>query len=247
MNYSPMLAKSYQFQNPRGYWLSEKLDGVRAVWTGERFLSRNGNEFPAPREIVEAMPAGVVLDGELFGGRGTFQATVGKVRSGEWAGVSFHIFDCISAAPFEERHDTLGTLSLPAFCQIVTQTKCRSAKHLRQFEEEIAQAGGEGVMLRKPGSRYSHSRSPSLLKSKRFRCDEGEVIGVVPGNGKFAGKMGALIVKFCGKKFRVGTGFTVAERETPPALGATITFSFFELTDSGVPRFPSFVAVRDYE
>jgi DNA ligase-1 len=48
-----------------------------------------------------------------------------------------------------------------------------------------------------------------------------------------------------GKEFSVGTGFTDKERHDPPPVGATITFRYQELSDGGVPRFPSFVRVRD--
>jgi predicted DNA-binding WGR domain protein len=36
--------------DPTGWWISEKLDGVRAFWDSKRgkFFSRNGNEFVAP-------------------------------------------------------------------------------------------------------------------------------------------------------------------------------------------------------
>src|SRR5262245_4255667 len=35
--------------DPTGWWLSEKLDGVRAFWTGDgTFLSRQGNVYHAP-------------------------------------------------------------------------------------------------------------------------------------------------------------------------------------------------------
>ena len=50
-----------------------------------------------------------------------------------------------------------------------------------------------------------------------------------------------------GLTFSVGTGFSDAQRENPPAVGSTITYRYQELTDRGVPRFPSFVRVRGRE
>lgn len=47
-----------------------------------------------------------------------------------------------------------------------------------------------------------------------------------------------------GTEFAVGSGLTDAQREHPPEIGSTITFRYQELTDGGVPRFPSFVRVR---
>lgn len=35
--------------DPTGWWMSEKLDGVRAYWDGEAFVSRRGNQFGSSR------------------------------------------------------------------------------------------------------------------------------------------------------------------------------------------------------
>lgn len=48
-----------------------------------------------------------------------------------------------------------------------------------------------------------------------------------------------------GTTFCVGTGFTDAQRESPPPIGSRITLRYQGLTDRGVPRFPSFVRVCD--
>jgi DNA ligase-1 len=47
-----------------------------------------------------------------------------------------------------------------------------------------------------------------------------------------------------GTRFSIGTGFSDAQRERPPAVGSIVTFRYQELSDRGVPRFPSFVRVR---
>ncbi len=47
-----------------------------------------------------------------------------------------------------------------------------------------------------------------------------------------------------GREFSVGTGFSDAERGAPPPVGSVITFRYQELSDGGVPRFPSYVGVR---
>ena len=89
------------------WWMSEKLDGLRAVWDGKTFLSRTGNKFYAPKEFVEDFPSDIVLDGELFCGRGEFDAASSLVRSmggtyKQWDGaVSYQVFDApLLKAPF---------------------------------------------------------------------------------------------------------------------------------------------------
>jgi DNA ligase-1 len=100
-------------------------------------------------------------------------------------------------------------------------------------------------MLRQPGSIYEVGRSSTLLKVKNFRDAEAVVMDHQAGKGKFKGKMGALVVQMeDGTEFSVGTGFSDAQRGSPPPIGSTITFRYQELSDAGVPRFPSFVRVR---
>jgi len=52
--------------------------------------------------------------------------------------------------------------------------------------------GGEGLMLRKPGSKYSNGRSSNLLKVKQFYDEEAKVTGYKKGEGRVSGMMGAL-------------------------------------------------------
>ena len=100
-------------------------------------------------------------------------------------------------------------------------------------------------MLRQPGSAYEVGRSATLLKVKTFRDAEATVVGHQPGAGKHKGRLGALLVRLAdGTEFAVGTGFTDKERSAPPPVGSVITFRYQELSDAGVPRFPSYVGVR---
>jgi len=105
--------------------------------------------------------------------------------------------------------------------------------------------GGEGLMLRQPGSLYVAGRSATLLKVKNFQDAEARVLGHEPGAGRHKGRLGALLVELPnGKRFSVGTGFSDAERENPPPIGSVINFRYQELSEGGVPRFPSYVGVR---
>jgi DNA ligase-1 len=245
-----MLAKVWTpGTRPDGWWMSEKLDGVRAIWDGENFRSRGGNLFHAPAWFKAGLPA-LPLDGELFVARGKFNDAVSQVRShtGNWSGITYLVFDLQTDGPFEDRCRTLTALDLPAHVRIVEQVLCRSQAALDEFERGILHLGGEGVMLRAPRSPYDAKRSSHLRKLKRFIDDEATVIGHQDGEGKHEHRLGALVCQLAdGTRFRVGSGFTDDQREAPPAIGAKITFRYFELTPDGVPRFPTFLAVRDYE
>lgn len=228
--------------DPAGWLMSEKLDGLRAYWTGSEFQSRNGNVFHAPAWFAACLPT-YALDGELWVGRGRFQDAVSIVRghdSGDrWESVRFLTFDAPDhPGAFEDR---LAALPRTAWTCPIEQQICRGVDHLREELARVELRGGEGLMLRAPGSLYERKRSSTLLKVKTFHDAEATVVGHEPGKGKHAGRLGALVCTFQGATFGVGTGFTDADRENPPAIGSVITFSYQELTRDGVPRFPTFV------
>ncbi|KXN82465.1 DNA ligase [Leucoagaricus sp. SymC.cos] len=224
--------------DPTGWWISEKLDGVRTYYDGKRMVSRLGNAFTPPQWFLDKLPKDVTLDGELFSGRGEFQSTVSIVKtvnSPHWKNITFQVFDIPSRGtePFESRMSYLQTtLFGPSgshhdekFIKVVEQEQARDRQHVLDRLKEIESLGGEGVMLRRPGSVYEGCRSSSLLKLKTFYDAEAVVVGYVEGKGKNKGVTGALKCKMeSGKTFSVGSGFQ-------------------ELTRDRVPRFPTFVGV----
>ena len=232
-----------------GWWMSEKLDGVRAWWTGREFLSRQGNVYCAPDWFVAGLPS-LPLDGELWLDRKTFQRTVSIVRrhdqSEHWRRIAFVVFDAPAAnGPFESRQAFLdATLRehRPQYARVLQQERCTGIAHLQTELARVETLGGEGLMLRQPESRYEPGRSSTLLKVKTFHDAEARVVEHLPGRGRHAGRLGAVVAELpSGLTFSVGTGFTDAERQNPPPVGSLITFRYQELTDRGVPRFPSFV------
>ena len=238
--------------DPSGYLLSEKLDGVRAFFDGKHFYSRNGNRFAAPEWFTRDLP-NTPLDGELWIGRKQFQLTVSVVRRSDaselWRDVQYLIFDAPTLAhPFEQRIQAVTELiqtHRPQYAQALGQTVCQNRKHLEDVLTRIEALGGEGLMLRRPGSLYVPRRSDTLLKVKSFLDCEASVIGHEPGKGRHKGRLGALTVELAnGTRCQVGTGFTDAQRDQPPSIGTVIRLKYQELTDGGVPRFPVFAGVR---
>jgi len=251
-----LLAESWNPEtDPRGWWLSEKLDGVRAYWDGKQFLSRNGNRYAAPEWFTLGLP-NTPLDGELWIGRKQFQRTVSIVRRGDaaelWREVRYLVFDApVLAQPFEQRLAAVKQVlasGQPPYALLLHQEVCRSREHLETAFSRIEQLGGEGVMLRRPASHYVPRRSPTLQKLKQFHDCEAVVVGHEPGRGRHKGRLGALLVQLPnGIRFACGTGLSDAQRDLPPALGEAIIVKYQELTDGGVPRFPVFAGVRHDE
>jgi DNA ligase-1 len=239
-------------QDLAGWWLSEKLDGVRAYWDGQSLISRLGNRFHAPDWFVEGLPE-MPLDGELWIGRKAFQRTVGIVRRQDktdlWQQVRYVAFDAPGLDElFESRLAALHAhieRHRPPYLIAHEHAVCNGLDHLRAELARIEALGGEGLMLRQPRSRYEVGRSVTLLKVKTFRDAEARVLDHLKGAGRHKGRLGALLVELAdGTRFSVGTGFSDAERGAPPPVGSVITFRYQELSDTGVPRFPSYVGIR---
>ena len=251
-----LLAKKYQQDIDLSvYWVSEKLDGVRAFWDGEHLISRGGNVFSAPSWFTAGFP-GIALDGELWAGRGRFEETVSivtrKIPHDGWRQVRYMVFDLPDDPDvFDVRLQNLRAVVARApseFLDVVVQEKIADHTLLLNRLDDVTLAGGEGLMLHHGDSRYRGGRSMDLLKLKRFDDAEGIVIAHNPGKGKFAGMMGSVTVRTAdGGTVRIGVGFSDDERKAPPPIGATITFKYQGFTDAGKPRFPVFWRIRDDE
>ncbi|MEO5721514.1 MAG: DNA ligase [Chthoniobacterales bacterium] len=238
--------------DPTGWWMSEKYDGLRSYWDGHQLWSRNGKAIHGPDYFLAELPPDVALDGELWIGRGKFEETSSTVLretpDERWKRVRFMVFDAPEVkGTFEERMEFMGR-TLPRegrFVQVVAQQRCEGTAQLLAERDRVVSEGGEGLMLRRPESQYEAGRSPTLLKVKPFDDAEATVLAHLPGKGRLAGKMGSLRVRTSeGKEFSIGSGFTDAQRESPPAVGSVVTYRFRGLTAKGLPRFPSFLRVR---
>jgi DNA ligase-1 len=240
--------------DPRGWLVSEKLDGVRALWDGQALRFRSGRAIAAPRWFTEGLPA-QPLDGELWLGRGRFEALCGTVRQVQpldraWREVRYALFDLpASAAPFADRAAALRSVVQQAqlpFLLAVAQFELPDAAALQRRLDAVVRAGGEGLMLHRADALHRSGRSDALLKLKPLHDAEATVIGHDLGQGRHAGRLGALRVRSAdGRAFRVGTGFSDAQRDAPPPPGSVITYTYRGLTASGLPRHASFLRVRD--
>lgn len=249
-----MLARVYEpGVDVSAYWVSEKLDGVRGRWDGERLVTRGGHIIAAPDWFTKGWPA-VSLDGELWIARNRFDAVSATVRRNDpadaaWRDVRFMVFDLPEDdGPFEARVMRMRALlddpAIP-WLRPIEQFRVDDADRLDAIFREIVAAGGEGLMLHHREAHYRAGRSEQLLKYKPFDDAEARVIGHTPGEGKYTGMLGALIVETPeGLRFRIGSGFSDAERANPPPIGSWVTYRYNGLTANGLPRFARFLRIR---
>lgn len=254
--HQPMLASVYRGEAQLSeYWVSEKLDGVRGHWDGASLWTRGGYRIATPGWFTASWPDRP-MDGELWIGRERFDEVSALVRRATvddqaWHAVKFMVFDLPAhGGTFTERVQMMRSLSDPAnpTLKVIAQLRVADAAALDQLLADTVAAGGEGLMLHHGGARYLAGRSGDLLKYKQYDDAEAWVVGYTEGNGKYTGQVGSLIVRDDeGRRFRLGSGLSDAQRQEPPAMGSRVTYRYNGLTSSGLPRFARFIRVRDDE
>lgn len=234
-----------------GYWVSEKLDGVRGYWDGTQLWTRGGQRITPPAWFTAGWPS-TALDGELWAGHAAFAAAVSTVRQHDagdaaWRKMHYQVFDLPThSGSFDARLSALQQLSLPAWVQPVAQSRVANHPALQALLRQTVQAGGEGLVLHRGDAMLASPGKDDLLKLKPFDDAEARVVGHLEGRGKYAGMLGALQVETPeGLAFKLGTGFSDAQRRDPPKLGTWVTYRFRDVNPSGIPRFTSFLRLRD--
>jgi DNA ligase-1 len=240
--------------DPANYLVSEKFDGVRAIWDGKALRFRSGRTVHAPTWFITKLPA-QALDGELWLARGRFDALSGIVRKSEpqdaeWRQIKYMIFELPEApGTFAQRAQRIReVVANTQWAQLITVEQFRVADRavLKRKLDAVVRGGGEGLMLHLANAAYVTGRSDVLLKLKPLQDTEAVVIEHVPGKGKYEGMLGALRVQMPdGKKFLIGTGFTDSARQHPPPLGTTVTYTYRGFSKTGLPRFASYLRVRE--
>lgn len=236
------------------YWISEKLDGVRGYWDGKALFTKKGNPIQAPKWFTKNWPK-IPLDGELWIARQKFEQSVSCVRQSNknhqcWQSIRFMLFDLPNSKDvFTQRIITMQQIIEATnnnFLQMVVQTKATTLKAMYQQLNDVIKHQGEGLMLHHQQATYYSGRVKHLLKVKKKYDAEATVIEHIPGKGKFSGMLGAIKVQTEeGVTFKIGSGFSHIERKSPPAIGSIITYQYLGKTQRGIPRFATFLRIRD--
>ncbi|MEH6649155.1 MAG: DNA ligase [Motiliproteus sp.] len=250
-----MLAKRYHSDiELQHYLVSEKFDGVRAYWDGRQLLSRQGYPIRAPLWFTQALPA-TPLDTELWIGRGKFEPLSAAVRryqpiDQEWRLIQLQLLDLpTSSEPFKIRIGQLKQLAAQIDhrqIKALDYHRVTTESELLALLEQQVSNGAEGLMLNRIDAPYQAGRSDAIVKYKPYLDAEAVVLAHLPGKGKFEGMMGSILVQIDnGQIFRIGSGFSHQQRRQPPPIGSLISFQYHGLTQSGIPRFASYL--RPYQ
>ncbi|WP_127471341.1 DNA ligase [Thiomicrorhabdus aquaedulcis] len=257
-----LLTEYSNTQEVNGWVMSEKLDGVRALWDGKQLISRNGLVFAVPEWFIAGFPP-FALDGELWLARGQFEQTVSVVNQltahSGWQTLTYQVFE----VPYQPGgllarlavvNDYLKTHSAP-YLRVLAQAPILENSDVQRYLHTVLAQGGEGVVVRNPQHDYQVGRLASAQKVKLKQDAECVVQGVTAGKGKYTQQAGALLCALPTGQFahlvgelrvlKIGSGLTDALRATPPPFGSCVTFQYMGLTQKGLPRFPVFLRVRN--
>ena len=262
VNYDESLLENDSLQ---GYVVSEKLDGVRALWDGQALKSRSGKKFAAPKCWVQNLPP-FALDGELYTGRGEFERVLSIVNKANasceaWQSVNYYIFDTPNASgTLTQRLNVVQiyakSLTQPHPLRIIEQRQIASKAELAAFLEQVSKNGGEGLVVRKNAAPYENFRTSNAMKLKAYEDTECKVVAHHEGKGRLAGKFGSLTCeqeftdtqgRTKTRRFKIGSGFSDKDRENPPPIGSLITYKFNGYTAKGLPRFPVFLRIYEQQ
>ena len=235
-----------------GWLMSEKLDGIRGFWDGQKFLTRSGNKLNPPDWFIKNYPP-FALDGELWTRQNDFKNISSIVRTKNpdkrWKLITHNIFEVPN-----QQGGLLERLSiLDAYLQhnpvahlkVLKQTPIKNKPQLENFLSAVISQQGEGVVVRNPDSLYATGRLDSALKVKRYFDAECTVIKILPGKGKYLNKMGSVLCQTsAGKQLKIGSGFKDKDRANPPIIGSKITFKYYGFTGKGNYKYSVYLRIR---
>lgn len=282
----------------KSFTLSLKLDGIRCLCVADRngakFFSRQGQRIEGLVELEEEIGSifacqdikipnldisnGIAFDGELLvdGGlkmvsKTAYKLTTNIVRkNGEKHGVSYQVFDIMTADEFQARRCTRKYAKRKEHLDWLFDSElAKSWKHLHRvpyfyhgsdtsvivdYVKAAREADQEGVMLNIDDAPYEFKRTNNLLKVKVFQDCDLRIIDVLEGSGKFESTCGALVCEYKGNPVGVGTGLTDNDRDffwhnKDRLIGRIATIQYFEETvdKDGKPslRFPVYLRLRE--
>ena len=256
--FAPSTLESLDSINPSEYYVSEKLDGIRAYWDGEKLLSRSGRDLKAPAWFIEHFPP-FPIDGELYTQPREFERIVSIVKNQQnkdtWSALKLFVFEVphqkgdlqarlLVLEKYLQTHSTKVSTT-PAPIVIVPQQEFANLDSLKNFIREVQNQDGEGIILRKKHTPYQTGRRPTALKYKFFFDAECKIISYQQGKGKYANLVGSLLCSDGKHTFKVGSGMDESFRKSPPKIGTTITYKYYKKTKNDLPRHPIFLRVRE--
>ena len=269
--FNVQLANKYfdkpEYVEGKDFAITTKIDGGRIIALKENgqvsFYTRAGQRYEGlidlEREMLEALPDGICLDGEitLLNNKGipskeAYKQAMKITRSdGEKHGLKMICFDCMLAEEFrnqkcdrvwEDRRQMLSSVlanavgGLTYFETLPVLYLGTDTSMITKLLDEAIANQEEGIMINIALAPYEFKRTNFLLKVKKMSTLDLEIVGFEEGSGRLAGTLGAILVRYKnGNVVKVGSGFEDGLRDLiwenkDSYIGAICEIQYFEET-----------------
>ena len=232
--------EKHQIPDETKFWLTQKLNGVRATFYNGQLIARSGVPFKGLnhilKEIAWVQNAGFVLDGELtLKDKGTlsdneaFRVATGILNSDDVnkTSICFTVFDAISVRDFEsaepkvqyanrrivldELADSFADAEYVSVLPVLYSGTDQTK--INEYLEQMVSEDKEGLMANLDVP-YRRTRHKGILKIKRFYTMDLPILRCEEGTGRLEGTLGAFVLEYKGNEVKVGSGFTDEQRAT---------------------------------
>jgi len=267
--FEPMLAAKFEDNIKLLFktrtFIQPKLDGVRCILSDKVLTTRKGKQIVSCPHLEWPYH---MLDGELYNHdlKADFNKIISLVRKTKPEKedleesrklIQYWVYDYpfYSDKRFSERYDLLKQVFrlFPSTFKLVPTYEIESMEELQAYHDQFIDLGYEGSIIRLDLGGYENKRSKQLLKKKDWLDEEFEIIDVLEGQGNRAGCANMLSIKLpTGAKCDpTMTGSEDFMREVwknrDSIIGKSATIKYFGYTEDGSLRFPTVLAIRDYE
>lgn len=232
----------YPIKENTEFWLTEKLNGVRATLYNGNLYSRNGTVYTGLNHIINALDFAfknnLVLDGELvlrdktgLTDNVSFRIATGIINSDaeEKPEIWFRIFDAVPLKDFESENPTTLYRERRRVMSLVQDNIMRRGvsdvaevipvlyhgvdqRMIDVLLDKMVKEDKEGLVLNL-NCPYQRKRHKGILKIKRFYTMDLPIIGCEEGSGKLEGTLGSFIVDYKGNPLNVGSGLSDEQRK----------------------------------
>lgn len=195
----PNKAKNLDNNDPRGCYISEKLDGYRIRWDRSHMRLSGGDPVLIPEWLFKVLPREYCLDGEVWMGYGEFES-MGFLRSqvmneAAWLKSKYCVFNIpIQGTRWKDNFKMLREivedckcrwyrirkeygLNIPCPIVLVEQKRCKSKEQMMEMYQDILNQGGEGLMCVDPNMEYQPGKRIGMWKVKPLHDAEAKIIG----------------------------------------------------------------------
>lgn len=230
--------EKYPIRSGTKFWLTQKLNGVRATFYNGQLIARSGVPFNGLEHIIKEISwvqnAGFVLDGELtlknkgvLSDNEAFRVATGILNSDDVnkTMICFTVFDAILVKDFEsaeprvqyanrrivlnELADSLVDAEYVSVLPVLYSGTDQSK--IDEYLEQMVREDKEGLMANLDVP-YKRTRHKGILKIKRFYTMDLPILRCEEGTGRLEGTLGAFVLEYKGNEVKAGSGFTDEQR-----------------------------------